>query len=168
MRVTRNKKEEFMSILRHLEAKDYHPIIQVVDEWWGGRPMASRLPKLFFEHFQPTSFVMEQVGAIQGFLIGFRSQTIPTQGYIHFVGADPHHRGQGIGRRLYQHFFEVASNLGCTEVLSITSPVNKGSIAFHTRMGFEILPGDAETDGIAVTTNYGGVGVDHVLFRRRL
>ncbi|GHO78210.1 N-acetyltransferase [Ktedonobacter sp. SOSP1-85] len=157
-----------MGILRHLEVKDYHPIIQVVDEWWGGRPMASLLPKLFFEHFQPTSFVMEQDGVIQGFLVGFRSQTTPTQAYIHFVGTDPHYRGQGIGRRLYQHFFGVVSNLGCTEVLSITSPVNKGSIAFHTRMGFEILPGDAETDGIAVTTNYDGSGVDRVLFRRRL
>lgn len=111
---------------------------------------------------------MEQDGVIQGFLIGFRSQTAPTQAYIHFVGADPHHRGQGIGRCLYQHFFGVVSNLGCTEVFSITSPVNKGSIAFHTRMGFEILPGDAETDGIAITTNYDGSGVDRVLFRRRL
>ena len=157
-----------MSIIRYLEVKDYYPIIQVVDEWWGGRPMASLLPKLFFEHFQPTSFVMEQNGSIQGFLIGFRSQTTPTQAYIHFVGADPQYRTQGIGRCLYQPFFDVVGNLGCTEVLSITSPVNKGSIAFHTRMGFEILPGDAEINGIAVTTNYDGRGGDRVLFRRRL
>lgn len=157
-----------MSIIRYLEVKDYYPIIQVVDEWWGGRPMASLLPKLFFEHFQPTSFVMEQNGSIQGFLIGFRSQTTPTQAYIHFVGADPQYRKQGIGRCLYQHFFDVVGNLGCTEVLSITSPVNKGSIAFHTRMGFEILPGDAEINGIAVTTNYDGRGGDRVLFRRHL
>lgn len=157
-----------MSILRHLETKDHAPIIQVVDAWWGGRPMAGLLPKLFFEHFRPTSFVIEQDGTIQGFLVGFRSQTTPTQAYIHFVGVHPQQRGQSVGRRLYQHFFEVVGQLGCSEVLCITSPVNKGSIAFHTKMGFEILPGNAEIDGVAVSTNYDGSGVDRVLFRYRI
>ena len=35
-------------------------------------------------------------------------------------------------------------------------------------MGFEILSGDADTDGIAVTTNYDERGGTRVLFRRRL
>lgn len=39
---------------------------------------------------------------------------------------------------------------------------------FHAQMGFEILPGDAEVDGVAVTTNYDGKGGARVLFRRRL
>jgi GNAT superfamily N-acetyltransferase len=138
-----------VSVLRHLETEDYYPIIR-------------------FEHFQSTSFVLEQEGAIQGFLIGFQSQTNPAQAYIHAVGTHPDSRGQGIGRRLYRHFFAVVRQLGCMEVLSITSPINKGSIAFHTEMGFEILPGDAETDGVAVTTNYDGRGGARVLFRRRV
>ena len=125
-----------MSTLRYLEETDFQPIIQVVDDWWGGRSVAVLLQKLFFVHFRPTSFVVEENGAIQGFLVGFRSQTTPTQAYIHFMGTHPQHRGKGIGRRLYQHFFEVVSALGCTEVLCITSPVNKGSIAFHRHMGF--------------------------------
>jgi hypothetical protein len=29
--------------LRHLEIKDYIPIIQVIDEWWGGRPIVGLL-----------------------------------------------------------------------------------------------------------------------------
>jgi GNAT superfamily N-acetyltransferase len=157
-----------MSTLRHLATNDYYPIIRVANEWWGGRPVAGILLKVFFEHFQPTSFVLEQDGEILGFLIGFRSQTNPAQAYIHAVGTDPGHRGQRMGRHLYEHFFTVVSRLGCTEVLSITSPVNKGSIAFHTQMGFEILPGDAEVDGVAVTTNYDGRGGARVLFRRRL
>jgi len=159
---------EVMSILRHLEVKDYVPIIQIIDEWWGGRPIAGLLPRLFFEHFQPTSFVIEKNTEIQGFLVGFRSQTAPNHAYIHFVGVHPDTRGQGIGSRLYEHFFEVVRQLGCTEAHAITSPVNKGSIAFHTSMGFAILPGDAEIDGIAVTTNYDGHGSDRVLFRRYL
>ncbi len=157
-----------MSSLRYMEGKDYVPIIQIINEWWGGRPMAGLLQRLFFEHFQPTSFVIEENAEIQGFLVGFQSQTTPTQAYIHFVGVHPSMRGQGIGRRLYEHFFEVVRQLGCTEIRAITSPVNTGSIAFHTRMGFAILPGDVEIDGIAVTTNYDGCGNDRVLFRRNL
>jgi N-acetylglutamate synthase-like GNAT family acetyltransferase len=157
-----------MSVLRQVEVKDYAPIIQVIDDWWGGRPMAGMLPRLFFEHFQPTSFVIEQDAEMVGFLVGFRSQTTPTLAYIHFVGVHPASRGQGMGRRLYEHFFEVVRQLGCTEVRAITSPVNTGSIAFHTRMGFAILPGDAQINGVAVTTNYDGRGSDRVLFRRDL
>ena len=157
-----------MSTLRHLETTDYFPILRIANEWWGGRPVAGILLRVFFEHFQPTSFVLEHDGAIQGFLIGFRSQTDPAQAYIHAVGIAPHNRGQGMGRRLYEHFFAVVRNVGCTEVLAITSPVNKGSIAFHSQMDFEILPGDAEADRVAVTTNYDGRGGARILFRRRL
>ena len=157
-----------MSILRHLDTEDYYPIVRVANDWWGGRPVAGILLRVFFEHFRPSSFVLEQEGTIQGFLIGFQSQTNPGRAYIHAVGTHPDYRGQGVGRRLYEHFFAVVRQLGCTEVLSITAPINKGSIAFHTQMGFEILPGDAETDGVAVTTNYDGRGGARVLFRRRL
>jgi N-acetylglutamate synthase-like GNAT family acetyltransferase len=157
-----------MSILRHAEVRDYDPIIQVIDDWWGGRPMAGMLHRLFFEHFQPTSFVIEEHAEMVGFLVGFRSQTTPTQAYIHFVGVHPDYRGQGMGRRLYEHFFEVVRKMGCTEVRAITSPVNRGSIAFHRRMGFAILPGDADIDGVAVMTNYDRHGNDRVRFRRNL
>jgi GNAT superfamily N-acetyltransferase len=157
-----------MSILRHLETEDYYPIVRVANDWWGGRPVAGILLRILFDHFRPTSFVLEQDGIIQGFLIGFQSQTNPAQAYIHAVGTHPDYRGQSIGRRLYDHFFAVVRQLGCTEALSITTPINKGSIAFHRQMGFEILPGDAETDGVAVTTNYDGRGGARVLFRRRL
>jgi len=67
-----------MSLLRQVEVKDYAPIIQVIDNWWGGRLMAGMLHRLFFGHFQPTSFVIEQDTEIVGFLVGFRSQTTPT------------------------------------------------------------------------------------------
>jgi ribosomal protein S18 acetylase RimI-like enzyme len=157
-----------MSVLRHGEVKDYDLIIQVIDDWWGGRPMAGMLHRIFFEHFQPISFVIEQDAEIVGFLVGFRSQTTPTLAYIHFVGVHPASRGQGMGRRLYEYFFEVVRKMGCTEVRAITSPVNKGSNAFHTRMGFAILPGDAHIDGVAVTTDYDGSGIDRVLFQRDL
>ncbi len=65
-------------------------------------------------------------------------------------------------------FFNTVNKLGCTTVHSVTSPVNKGSIAFHKKMGFEIKKGDNEIDGISVSTNYDGNGGDRVLFIKKL
>jgi predicted GNAT superfamily acetyltransferase len=154
--------------IRHAEPADYAPVIAVVDEWWGGRQMADGLPKLFFVHFRDTSFVATQDGAIRGFVTGFRSQTYLHQAYIHYVGIDPSTRGSGLGRRLYERFFEVSRALGCTEVHCVTSPINKQSIAFHTAMGFDALPGDTEVDGVPVATDYDGKGGSRVRLRRLL
>jgi predicted GNAT superfamily acetyltransferase len=137
--------------------------------WWGGRPMHQLLPKLFFIHFQPTSFIAENDGELQAFLIGFISQTDPKTAYIHFSGVAPTAREQGLGRLLYHHFFEVVKAKGCTQVECITSPVNKTSLAFHQRMGFEILPGDVQVeDNIFATSDYDGAGGTRILFRRYL
>jgi predicted GNAT superfamily acetyltransferase len=152
--------------IRHAEPSDYATVIEVVDEWWGGRQMVDGLPKLFFAHFRDTSFVAEEDGAIRGFVIGFRSQTFPDQAYIHYVGIDPSMRGSGLGRTLYERFFDAARVLGCTEVQCVTSPVNTTSITFHKAMGFECLPGDAEADGIPYYTDYDGRGGSRVRFRR--
>lgn len=155
-------------MLRNLEVADYQPITRVADEWWGGRPVRGLLQRLFFEHFGPTSFIAELEGERIGFLIGFISQSHPEQAYIHFVGVHPQHRGSGLGRELYQHFFRTVSGRGCSEVRCITSPVNKGSIAFHIRMGFEVLPGDGWVEGVAVTLEHGGPGQPRVCFHRKL
>ena len=62
--------------------------------------MAPMLPKLFFLHFEGTSFVAENDdGTLAAFLIGFLSQTDAEEAYIHFVGVAPDQRGSGIGRR---------------------------------------------------------------------
>jgi L-amino acid N-acyltransferase YncA len=157
--------------LRHAEPADYPPIIRVVDEWWGHRAMADMLPRLFFVHFQSTSFVAvdeEEDGRVVGFVVGFVSQTDPGQAYVHFVGVDPGYRGRGVGQSLYRRFFSAARGLGCREVLAVTSPVNRGSIAFHLAMGFAALPGDAAHDDVPVATDYDGRGGSRVRFRHAL
>ena len=69
--------------------------------------MAPILPKLFFIHFEGTSFVAEdEDGELLGFVCGFLSQTADDEAYIHFVGVDPGARGDGLGRALYERFFE--------------------------------------------------------------
>ena len=59
--------------------------------------MAPMLPKLFFIHFEGTSFVAEdEEGELRGFVCGFLSQTAADEAYIHFVGVEPGARGDGL------------------------------------------------------------------------
>ena len=98
--------------IRHAEPSDYGRVIGVVNTWWSGRQMAPMLPKLFFLHFESTSFVAEdEDGALAGFLVGFLSQTHDDEAYVHFVGVDPRRRGSGLGRELYEHFFDAVRTL---------------------------------------------------------
>jgi GNAT superfamily N-acetyltransferase len=145
--------------IRHAEPEDYDSIISVVNDWWGGRKMADMLPRLFFVHFRDTSFAVEADGRVVGFLAGFRSQTYPEQAYIHFLGVGPAWRRTGIARALYDRFFEAVRGFGCCEVHGVTSPANEMSIAFHTSMGFEVLPG---------TSNYDGPGESRVRLWKRI
>ncbi len=146
--------------IRHANPSDYGRVIQHVNAWWGGREMAPMLPKLFFLHFEGTSFVAEDDdGLLVAFLIGFLSQTDSDEAYIHFVGVAPDQRGSGIGRELYERFFVVVAEQGRTLVRCVTSPVNEGSVAFHESLGFV-----AE----AVVSDYDGPGEDRVLLVKRL
>jgi GNAT superfamily N-acetyltransferase len=150
--------------IRQLATADYPFVISVIDRWWGGRPMADKLPRLFFEHFTDTSFAAERDGRLAGFLAGFISQSRPGEAYIHFVGVDPAQRGTGLGRLLYETFFQAAEARGAVLVRAVTSPGNRGSIAFHQRMGFQLEPGDAEVDGIPVSSGHDGPDGDRVRF----
>ncbi len=152
--------------LRHAEPDDHGHFVRVLDAWWGGRRMADMLPKLFFVHFRPTSFVAEADDGPVGFVAGFRSQSDPAQAYIHFVGVDPRWRGQGVAHALYWRFLDAVTVLGCREVRCVTAPSNRGSLAFHAALGFEVLPGDAEVDGVRYVSDYDGPGESRVLLRR--
>ncbi len=154
--------------LRHAEPRDFYFVTKVINDWWGGRNMRDMLPKLFFTHFRDTSFIVKQDNEIVGFLNGFFSQTFPDEAYIHFVGVHPDFRKHGVARMLYEKFFDVARAHEKKWVRCVTSPVNKTSIAFHQRMGFEIEPGDEIQDGISVHTNYDGNGETRVLFKKEL
>lgn len=122
--------------------------------------MRDMVPRLFFTHFRETSFVAEdEAGELAGFLCGFLSQTYPDQAYCHFVGVAPDQRGDGLASELYERFFAAARAAGRTSVHCVTSPHNTGSIAFHTRIGFEI---EAEVPG------YDGSGESRVLLAKSL
>jgi len=146
--------------IRHAEPADYGRVIGRVNAWWGGRDMAPMLPRLFFVHFEGTSYVVDDgEGQLAAFLIGFLSQTDPKEAYIHFMGVSPEHRGGGLGRQLYERFFEDARAAGRSRVTCVTSPVNEGSVAFHEALGFT---------SESVAHDYDGPGEDRVLFVRTL
>lgn len=154
--------------IRSVESSDYYIISPLINEWWGGRNMSHMLPKLFFDHFKQTSFIAEEDGKIIGFLIGFLSQSHPKESYIHFVGVHPHWRKKNIGKLLYVQFFNKVKQYDRNIVRCITSPINKVSIAYHTKMGFEMEEGDKIIDGVPVISNYDGPSQDRVLFVKHL
>jgi predicted GNAT superfamily acetyltransferase len=154
--------------IRLVKGSDYYSISPLINEWWGGRQMSDMLSKLFFDHFTNTSFVAEKEGEILGFLIGFLSQSHSNEAYIHFVGVHPEYRKHNIGKKLYNEFFNEVKQNGRKIVRCVTSPVNKVSIAYHTKMGFEIEEGDKTIDGVSVNTDYDGPNQDRVLFVKEL
>ena len=146
--------------IRHVQQSDYGRVIQHVNEWWGGREMTPMLPRLFFIHFESTSFVADREdGTLAGFLIGFLSQADDETAYVHFIGVAPAERESGLGRQLYERFFDAARLSGRSVVRCVTSPQNESSLAFHSALGFE-------QEGIA--EDYDGAGASRVLLARTL
>jgi len=154
--------------VREVVPDDWERVMAVMVEWWGGRDLRPMLPKIFFEHFRSTSLVAEQDSELVGFLVGFLCPDHAGEAYVHFAGVHPAWRRSGLGADLYRRFFARAKAEGRTVVRAVTAPVNKGSVAFHTDLGFSLLPGDDEVDGMPVTVDRGPQG-DHVVrFELRL
>jgi ribosomal protein S18 acetylase RimI-like enzyme len=147
---------------------DHGRIISVMKDWWGGRDLSSAMLKVFFIHFRNTIFIVEKENELAGFLVGYFIPLWPEEAYIHFVGTNPNMRKIGIGRLLYEHFFDLCKEHGRTTVRACTAPVNADSIEFHRRMGFEIEPGNAEIGGWPVTLDYLGKNDHKVLFVKKL
>ncbi len=150
--------------LRSAQPADHDAIISALPEWWGGRDLTAMLPKLFLNHFNETSFVVEKGCEIIGFLIGFISPSLEREAYVHFMGVHPDFRKKGVGKALYDRFFDICRTNGRSIVRACTSPVNRDSVKFHRRIGFQLESGDDEIDGLPVTSDYNRPGDHKVLF----
>jgi L-amino acid N-acyltransferase YncA len=129
-------------LFRRPTEADYPTIVRVIDDWWGGRKMDVLLPRLWLQHFTGTSWLAEaDDGTVAGFLIGFHSPDQPNVAYARLIGTNPNHRARGVGRALYERFFDDARSVGRHEVRAITWPGNRASIAFHRALGFEVEAG---------------------------
>ena len=154
--------------IRKADPSDHDTIICALQDWWGGRDLTAMLPKLFLNHFNETSFVAENDGRMIGFLIGFLSPSLKLkdEAYVHFMGVHPDFRKKGIGKKLYDRFFEICRAHGRTIVRACTSPVNKSSVKFHERIGFQLEAGDDEIEGLPVTRDYNRPGDHKVRFTK--
>ncbi|MEW5991306.1 MAG: GNAT family N-acetyltransferase [Chloroflexota bacterium] len=150
---------------------DYLRVAGVVDDWWDGRAIHHILPRLWFQHFTGTSWLAEDdAGRLAGFLVGFRSPDHPEVAYCHMVSTDPNLRGAGLGRRLYERFFDDARSLGAQEVRAVTWPGNRRSVAFHRALGFRIdaRPGTQNLYGTPAVAGYDYGTEDRVIFVREV
>jgi ribosomal protein S18 acetylase RimI-like enzyme len=156
---------------RRPEEADHRRLVGLVDEWWGGRRLHPLFPRLWFQHFTGTSWIAEDgTGAPVGFLVGFVSPDHPDRAYVHLVATSPNHRRRGLGRMLYERFFDDVSRGGARQVSAVTWPGNRLSINFHRAMGFRVDdgPGTQRLYGTPAYADYDAAGDDKVVFIRDL
>src|SRR5580658_2459556 len=143
--------------VRKASEADYSNVAAALQTWWtmpgfdreaAARERAALVPRLWLQHFAGTSLVAEGDRRFVGFLIGFLSPDRAEEGYIHFVGVAPDARGKGVGRALYERFFDLCRQAGRARVCCVTSPQNSSSIAFHAAMGFDAEPGTEGTGAV--------------------
>ena len=165
-----NEGLEDLRFRRPTEA-DYAAVVGVVDEWWGGRRVRPLLPRLWFQHFADTSWIVESdEGRLQGFLVGFVSPDHPAEAYVHMIGTNPNRRKRGLGRALYERFCDDVRSRGVRTVKAVTWPGNQISVKFHTAIGFrpDDGPGTQNLYGTVAYADYDGDGEDRVRFIREL
>ena len=145
---------------------DFDQILTDIVDFWGSDRTLNLHHPMFINEFGNTAFVPKEGERVVGYLFGFISQTAPV-GYIHLIGVRRSYQGKGLGRRLYEHFTEFAKSKGCKELKAIATPTNKVSIAFHRRLGMELL-GEPNEEGIPVIKDYGGPGQHRVVFHKKI
>jgi N-acetylglutamate synthase-like GNAT family acetyltransferase len=150
---------------------DYRNIVRVIDDWWGGRKLDVLLPRLWLQHFTGTSWLAEsEDGRLAGFLVGFHSPDRTEVAYCHMIATNPNLRRSGVGRALYERFFDDARGAGRREVHAITWPGNRASIAFHRSMGFDLISGQGSQNlyGTPSTADYDFDREDRAILVRAL
>jgi len=167
---TRPSDLDDLTFRRPTEA-DHPRLAAVIDEWWGGRKMRALLPRLWLQHFSGTSWVVERTdGRLEGFVVAFLSQDDPTTGYVHMIAANPNRRRSGLGRALYERAFTDLAAHGVRRVTAVTWPGNRGSIAFHRALGFEVEagPGSQNLYGTPSQAAYDSEREDRTILVRAL
>jgi predicted GNAT superfamily acetyltransferase len=86
------------------------------------------------------------------------------------VGTNPNRRRRGLGRALYERFFEDARARGASHVTAVTWPGNQISVGFHRAMGFapDDGPGTQNLYGTSSYADYDAEGEDRVVFTKAL
>jgi GNAT superfamily N-acetyltransferase len=152
--------------VRHITKGAYDALLPVISDWWGG-DARQLFHSVYVYHFVHTSLVAEESNRFVGVLLGFVSQADPDLAYIHLVATDPTNRRSGLGRLLYESFFEIARRKRCRKIQALVLPGNTTSLKFHAALGFTPTnEGGILKDGVWIIKDYAGPGNDRVVFTR--
>lgn len=158
-----------MQLVSRLTKQDFDFILANFDRFWPGRDhLRQIMHPVYLYQFGDTAFAIHEEGQLVAYLLGFVSPQDPPEGYIHMVAAREDRKGAGLGTALYRHFENVARVRGASALRAITSSTNSGSLAFHKRMGFQLVDGGAVDNGVPVVPDYSGPGLHRVVMFKRL
>jgi GNAT superfamily N-acetyltransferase len=135
-------------------------ILADLPAFWGERDIERGMVALhhpvWLRQFAPDAVVVREQDELLGYLMG----TVTTRGlaYAHLIAVRVDSRRRGIGKLLYDAFFDDAQRRGARRVEAITTTTNTDSIAFHRRLGFSA----------DVVPNYAGPDASRILFGRSL
>ena len=138
------------------QVTDIRQVLADHPRYWGDRDLRDLHLLALVQEFGETCLVARSDDGILGYLIGF--VTPGGTGYVHLIATRDDARGIGLGRELYAAFTEAARRQGAVRLKAITSLGNKGSVAFHRSLGFEVR----------VEEDYNGPGEDRVVFGRAI
>ncbi len=154
-------------IIRNVREDDFLAIAELAEKCPPMVTERNSIYHIFTRFFSETSFIAEDDGAA-GFILGFISQSDPSEAYIHLLCTAPSHRGTGLADELLQTFIDTVKSRGAGKVLLITKPVNQRAIRFYLRNGFRHVESCrmVESGPVRAIADYNGPGEDMVLFRR--
>jgi ribosomal protein S18 acetylase RimI-like enzyme len=167
-------------VLRHPTEADHARLVGVIDEWWGGRRMRARLPRLWLRHFATTSWIAEIAGGadngrLAGFLVGFVGPDDPEVASIHLLAVDPNLRRRAVGRTLVERFCSDVGTRGARRVESLVRPDERPAVAFARALGFDPVVRDAGSwiaarplYGVPAFEDWDGPGEDRALLVRNV
>ena len=150
-----------------LTKADFDWILEHFDQFWPDDATRPRHHPIFVNELSSSAFVIRDDDGVAAYLLGLIAQSSPT-GYVHLVAVRRPHRRRGLARRLYDHFTEHARRRGCDRLKATAAPWNRESIAFHHAYGMRATAGEETAGGVRVVRDYGGPGIDRVVFIREI
>jgi GNAT superfamily N-acetyltransferase len=157
-------------VIRHPTETDQPRIVELVDEWFGGRRVRYLVARAWFRHVGSTSWLVEDPdGHPIGFLIGYRSQDHQGEAVVHLMAVHPSHRRRGIGRTLMGSFLAAVAEAGVTTVTAVGWPGEPVAVAFFRALGFALDdgPGTRNLYGTTAYPDYEADGEDRIVLVRR-
>jgi len=149
--------------------RDFDEAWTSFERFWPGRlSVRALLHPVYLYQFGETAYAVREGGELIAYLLAFFSPAKPPEGYLHMVAVREDRRGRGLARVLYTHFEAEAQRRGAVALRAITTPGNAGSVAFHRRLGFELVDGGSREEGVPVVPDYAGPGQPRVVLVKRL